>query len=459
MPRVVGPLFSGRASGSLGDGISFQGMSKGVRVEKRPRHKDRKSDVQLSHRALFKEAASSWRVLSPEGKAEYEDRASGLAMTGYNLYVAEYLLEAGMVDEKVKVSVTDLVAGYLAAKLAAGDGVGLEVLNEGAEEQLQISHVLAASGDLHTEYARLGGRAGGQTLIGGTEEGDALRLVGTEVAANGYLEVQGDTVLFGSAITVHKFLSVTGVAFQDLAGNTILAFTATPSVDISADVNISGNTDITGLIAIGSGAVVDTARAVNVVHTFGAGSGGAGIWLDLTYQNTCTITMPGTAVRGAVRFQGAAGASRAIIGFLFNVSQESNSVALLFMRGFAVQLTSVAGSAGITAGIAFDVDGSQFQGASPSEVYGFAVRSNIAGAATGTLYGVHVADQTVGPAGASCRLLNIGSTTTPFLRVTGNGEPGANQTNVYMNENGTLRRVQWKAGNSLGAGDKVMVLV
>lgn len=49
--------------------------------------------------------------------------------------------------------------------------------------------------------------------------------------------------------------------------------------------------------------------------------------------------------------------------------------------------------------------------------------------------------------------------TTERMRVDGNA--AANQTGVQMAEGSpqTLRRVQWKAGNALVAGDKVMVLV
>lgn len=56
------------------------------------------------------------------------------------------------------------------------------------------------------------------------------------------------------------------------------------------------------------------------------------------------------------------------------------------------------------------------------------------------------------------RLLEVGPA-TPYLRVVGGAAPGAGQTNLYLNEGGSLRRVQWKDGGSIGAGDKVLVLV
>jgi len=71
--------------------------------------------------------------------------------------------------------------------------------------------------------------------------------------------------------------------------------------------------------------------------------------------------------------------------------------------------------------------------------------------------GIHIEDIS-GTSFATIHLLELGPA-TPYFRVVGGAAPGANLTNVYVNENGTLRRVQWKAGNALVAGDKVMVLV
>lgn len=57
--------------------------------------------------------------------------------------------------------------------------------------------------------------------------------------------------------------------------------------------------------------------------------------------------------------------------------------------------------------------------------------------------------------------VDSGSAGNPLLRVLSGAAPGANQTNVYISEGTTptIRRVQWKDGASVSAGDKVMVLV
>ena len=81
-------------------------------------------------------------------------------------------------------------------------------------------------------------------------------------------------------------------------------------------------------------------------------------------------------------------------------------------------------------------------------------------------YGIRAADIT---AGTIARILELGPA-TPHLRLEGSGNwaPGINTATspllILMGNNDnpltkTLRRVQWKAGNTLVAGDKVLVAV
>lgn len=71
-------------------------------------------------------------------------------------------------------------------------------------------------------------------------------------------------------------------------------------------------------------------------------------------------------------------------------------------------------------------------------------------------YGIRIADFS---ANSGLKRLIEAGPATPYLRLVGGATPGANLTNLYLNENGTLRRVQWKAGNAVTASDRVMVLV
>jgi hypothetical protein len=92
----------------------------------------------------------------------------------------------------------------------------------------------------------------------------------------------------------------------------------------------------------------------------------------------------------------------------------------------------------------------------PTQVRGIRIQAMTGGT---TATGLEVAD----PTGGTTKLtVEIGGVlqTTPSLRVAP-WTPTANLTGVYMSEGATptLRQVQWKAGNALVAGDKVMVLV
>jgi len=76
-------------------------------------------------------------------------------------------------------------------------------------------------------------------------------------------------------------------------------------------------------------------------------------------------------------------------------------------------------------------------------------------------YGLRIANMTLNT--GVRRLIEAGGAlgTTPYLRLEGGTAPAANQTKLLLAEGvtPTLRRVQWKPGNTLVAGDNVMVLV
>ena len=94
MPKLTGPLFSVRAGGTLGGAITYKGSNAGARVERVPRHRDKKSGAQLGQRSLFQEAVAYWKALTAEAKAGYNETAEVLGMTGYQYALKLYLLGA-----------------------------------------------------------------------------------------------------------------------------------------------------------------------------------------------------------------------------------------------------------------------------------------------------------------------------------------------------------------------------
>ena len=92
MVKVLGPLFSVRAWGTLDGTLVYQrrpGMSTVMR-RRVPANPD--TGAQQEQRASFAAAVSSWKVLSDASKAWWQVKAWGMGTSGYNLYVKNYLL-------------------------------------------------------------------------------------------------------------------------------------------------------------------------------------------------------------------------------------------------------------------------------------------------------------------------------------------------------------------------------
>lgn len=243
MVKVKGPLFSARAKGSLGDGISFQGSGGGVRVERRPRHKDRQSSGQLAHRELFLEAASYWRGLTAEEKAEYNERGHPRRMTGYNLCLREYLLgqvgPGGEVDvlpnywnpQRLEPSIV-LPSGYLDARPVAGLG------SWGAWASLEAS--VAADVVLTALHYNVVTVASGSCWIqlGYDPEGGTDYAMIEEVGEHAFISGSGAVPIHGGTRRLAPFLvpagSRIGIRARKTAGHTgVAAFLSALPTDAS----------------------------------------------------------------------------------------------------------------------------------------------------------------------------------------------------------------------------------
>lgn len=76
-------------------------------------------------------------------------------------------------------------------------GTALSAVDGGAGGAYTLSHAQVATGDLHTEYARLAGRAGGQTLIGGTGSAENLIVESTSHSTKGYIHLREENIRIG----------------------------------------------------------------------------------------------------------------------------------------------------------------------------------------------------------------------------------------------------------------------
>jgi len=220
--------------------------------------------------------------------------------------------------------------------------------------------------------------------------------------------------------------------------------------DDDNDLLLSGDLGVSGVAAIGGLASIDAGgrQALRVQHQTGDISvfeHGAGAYIRPTV-NTATQGFA-YGLTGEIEYTGA-GVGSYMLALAFNCIQ--NGADLTWMHGVYVNLVSYSGKGSISQSHGFEVV-PDYQGNKPGTFRGLYVRGH---SGMNTVHGVRVEDF----AGSTIRLLEIGPS-TPYLRLAGGADPGANQTNLYLKEGTTLRRVQWKAGNTLGAGDKVLVLV
>lgn len=277
---------------------------------------------------------------------------------------------------------------------------------------------------------------------------DTLRLAGALLAPHSHREsdlLDGDVYARLAASE-----TVTGLWGFPAAGISIgQEALSSPSAGVLA---VGGDLDVSGVAAVGSLASIDASarQALRVSHQSGDISiyaHGAAVRAHLDVNTT--IQGFGYGLSGEVDYTGAANGSY-ILGLLFTAAQHGSGT-LNWLHGLRVEMHSYSGAGAIASSAGLEVYG-WYEGPVPATFYGLHIYG--INQTVNTVYGVRVEDFT----GTMIRLLEIGPS-TPYLRLVGGGDPGANLTNLYLKEASTLRRVQWKAGNSLGAGDKVMVLV
>lgn len=247
-----------------------------------------------------------------------------------------------------------------------------------------------------------------------------------------------------------------GQTIEDSGGTPRIALAiASPHLTLTGDVDINS-----GFLALGSLASIDANVVANVVHEFAA----TGVFQSVNglFANIHDVAASGgpSSLRGfggEVRNVKTGGSMLSLTGLFFSALQDSSqSVASLV--GVNATAKTISGSTGaVTDAYAAQLTVNAL-GVVPINAYG----AHINVVAGTNRYGLRIVDIS---AGTIARLLELGDTSfgQVYLRLLGSGEwtPTANKTPLYVAE-GTfplLRQVQWKAGNALVAGDRVMVLV
>jgi len=222
----------------------------------------------------------------------------------------------------------------------------------------QLDHGLALTSltdDDHTQYALLAGRtgAGGQVLKGGTAAADTLKLQGSNNTAGGYIEVKETSIEFGSAITVHKFLTLSQIDFVNALGRIAVRFSDTggaggPAVDFAAGVlKVNEDIDISGHLAIGNSAAVSATTLINIGESSTSAVTGIAISNTLTSSAGLNAAWIGFDVNLINQKSGGIGIAQ-WGGFLFRFSHESSRPVTLAYLFQGAPLIAAAGTGLIT---------------------------------------------------------------------------------------------------------------
>lgn len=92
MVKLKGPLFSVLAWGVFDKTLVFQRRRGMPTVYRRRVPRNPNTDAQAEQRASFAAAISAWQALPAESKVRWVVQARGTAVSGYNLFVQNYLL-------------------------------------------------------------------------------------------------------------------------------------------------------------------------------------------------------------------------------------------------------------------------------------------------------------------------------------------------------------------------------
>lgn len=89
--KITGPLHSDIAGGRFGKQLTFSNRKSGQQVRFQKKQKDIITADRIIQRYLFSDGISVWNSMSSIAKNIYNERAKGEAMTGYDIFMKEYL--------------------------------------------------------------------------------------------------------------------------------------------------------------------------------------------------------------------------------------------------------------------------------------------------------------------------------------------------------------------------------
>lgn len=86
MARVILPLMSHEAHGTIAGGMTFATNKGGQYVKITTPKKDPRTPAQVKVRQAYGEIATEWKELNEDERGEWRATAGGKGLSGYNLY-------------------------------------------------------------------------------------------------------------------------------------------------------------------------------------------------------------------------------------------------------------------------------------------------------------------------------------------------------------------------------------
>ena len=204
------------------------------------------------------------------------DLTTGDPHTQYLLestYDANTILKADADDTPIALTVG---ASTIVGRAATGDIAALTAAQVATIVQSSIDHgsILGLTDDDHTGYARLAGRSGGQTLIGGTAANDDLTLEGTSnsIRTTSYVVLQPNGGNVGIGTTPRSKLEVFNSATSQIILSAGMAQASYRDWAINSGGDIAGGLSI----QVGSSAGTSPVATVNT-KMFISSAGNVGI--------------------------------------------------------------------------------------------------------------------------------------------------------------------------------------
>lgn len=98
MTKIKYPLHSLSASGSICQKITFSVRDSGQQVRWQKKQLNIVTEARLEARSAYSNAVIAWRLLSDSEKQSWKDQALKIKLTGYNLFVQDYIYNYSKTD-------------------------------------------------------------------------------------------------------------------------------------------------------------------------------------------------------------------------------------------------------------------------------------------------------------------------------------------------------------------------